>query len=282
MVRAERKRRAPISRFVSPSATSLADRQLLRRQLIDRRWIAAPGSLAGRAQLALGTRRPRLGADALERLEGAPERRARVDAAPGASQGLAIRELGPGALERPSGRPAVRSRARSSDRPSLPPSGPAHAPAGPRPRRACIAPTPAARAARALPGHRLRDRGGSRPRRRRSTGSPPGPDARCGRVRPSRPRSGPARTRAARWRARRSRLPDRGRGRRRARPPRRRRSRSAPRRRAPPRPGRPGRDSRRGRSSGPIHAPGARLRPRLPRRWRNGRRRSRSPCAAGG
>ena len=83
-----------------PGGDELGDAQLLRGEVVDRRRVALARALARGVELAAGALRPEVRADALERLEGRAQLRARLDLAPVAAQALAVGELRAGPLVR--------------------------------------------------------------------------------------------------------------------------------------------------------------------------------------
>ena len=95
-----RKSRAPTSRFESPSATTSAIVELLRRQPFDGGRVAPTNVLAGCTQLDQRTVGPRFCSDPLERRECSPELLAGSSSLAGAAQPLAVADLGAGPFER--------------------------------------------------------------------------------------------------------------------------------------------------------------------------------------
>ena len=81
----------------------LCDLQLLRGELVARRGNAAPAPFTRRAQFAPRVLAPPLAAKRVEGVARGTQNGARLGDPPLASQPLAICELDPGALERPSG-----------------------------------------------------------------------------------------------------------------------------------------------------------------------------------
>src|SRR4051794_21441664 len=77
------------------------DLELLRSELVDRAGMALPCRLPARAELAASPLCPRSGAKAFERLGGSARVGAPFQPARGATERLAVEQLGPRALDRP-------------------------------------------------------------------------------------------------------------------------------------------------------------------------------------
>src|SRR4051794_21579516 len=97
-LRAEEERRRGLPRRPSLGEQE-RDLELLRRQLVERARLPAPGRLAGRGQLRPRELRPRRGTEVVEDADRPPEALARVATPTGAPEASAVGELGARGLE---------------------------------------------------------------------------------------------------------------------------------------------------------------------------------------